>query len=130
MRTTGSMPIPVRRRVPLVPAMVALGVAVASVGAGLAWRDLSTRGSTAPVRTQIASAAQGQDWRFVLNAPVVEVLRHRHGLTPADVVRTHAFGWEGATVREVLRDPVFVRTLRLDPTRSPLDMVRMEVRGT
>ena len=124
MRTAGSMRIPMKRRIPLAPALVALGVAVGSIGAGFAWRAATSHEGALHVQASRATTDTGagrQYWGFVLGSPVVEVLRHRPGLVPADMVRTSAFGWEGATVRDVLSDPVFVRELRLDPALSPLD---------
>jgi hypothetical protein len=61
---------------------------------------------------------------FVLEAPgAAQILRHRPGLTPVDIVRTHAFGWKGLTVRDVLRSPELVSVLRHRPGLSPLDLV-------
>ena len=83
--------------------------------------ELGSVGGSAPVT---------EDWGFVLNADTALMLRHRPGLTPQDLVRTHAFGWEGPTIREVLEDPALMKELRLQPSLTPIDLIRLEARGS
>lgn len=66
------------------------------------------------------------EWEFVLRTPgVVSILRDRPGLTPLDIIRTHAFGWEGLTIREVLASPKMIDILRHRPGLTALDLVRI-----
>jgi hypothetical protein len=86
------------------------------------------REGTVGVERAVPSAGEG--WGFVLGSSAVQVLRHRPGLTPADIVRSHAFGWEGLTVHEILSNPQYLRTLRLEPQISAVGIIRAEARGT
>ena len=131
MKTTGTIGIPVKRHLPVVPFMIAAGVMATAAGAGILWQGLATGGGGAsePVRIQ-ATAPASEDWGFVLRADVAQVLRHRPGLTPVDFVRTHAFGWKGLTLGESVHSPALVKELRLQRTLSPVDLVLMEARGS
>ena len=86
-----------------------------------------TVGGLGPVVGGFAPLAE--DWGFVLTSDTAQVLRHRPGLTPLDLVRSHAFGWEGLTVREVFEDPTLMNELRLHPSLSPIDLIRLEAQG-
>lgn len=107
-------------------AVVAIALVIAVASAILVWRD-RVPSSDAP-KAQAADLARTtsvyQDYSFVLDSPLVEVLRHRPGLSPTDVVRSHAFGWKGPTIHEVTSQQRYLRILRMDPTLSPLDLVR------
>jgi hypothetical protein len=111
--------------------MVAVGVMVAAAGAGVLWHSLATAGTgtPGPVRIQ-ATAPAAESWGFVLRADTAQVLRHRPGLEPAEFISTHAFGWDGLTIGEAVHDPALVKELRLRRTLSPVDLVRMEARGS
>lgn len=119
------------RRVSIVPIVVAAALLIAAVGAiGLRSELASRHTGGAPAAVgHVASAVEGEDWGFVLDSSVVQVLRHRPGLSPADVVRSHAFGWSGVTLHEAVSRPQYLRILRREPTLSPLDLVRMEAQG-
>ena len=131
MKTTGAIQVPVRRHLPVVPFMVAAGVMVAAAGAGILWQDpeIGDAGTSEPVRIQ-ATAPAADEWGFVLRADTAQVLRHRPGLEPVDFISTHAFGWDGVTIGEVVHDPALVKELRLQRTLSPVDLVRKEARGS
>jgi hypothetical protein len=78
-----------------------------------------------PVEEEPAERA-APEWGFVERSPgAVDILRHRSGLTPADLLRTHAFGWEGLTIREALSSPELVGLLRHRPGLTALDLVRI-----
>ena len=133
MKTAGTIRVPVRRHLPIVPLMVATGVALVAVGAGIAWHDRATTGDrTGEGASGVArvQAAPAEEWGFVLRADTAQVLRHRPGLEPVDFVRTHAFGWRGVTIDEALGNPVLVKELRLQPQLSPIDLIRLEARGS
>ena len=131
MRATGTIQIPVRRHISLAPIMVAVGVALAAISAGYGVRGRSSEEpAQAPAGPTWATAPVTEDWGFVLNADTAQVLRHRPGLEPTDFVRTHAFGWEGVTVGEVLDSPALMKELRLQPDLSAIDLIRMETRGS
>ena len=54
-----------------------------------------------PTATTQSAPAAAHEWDFVLRSPrPCRSLRHRPGLTPIDIVSTHAFGWDGLTIRE------------------------------
>jgi hypothetical protein len=128
-----AMQVQTIRRVSMVPIVVAAAVLIAAVGAIGLRSELASRhtvGTQAVAVGQGASAVEGEDWGFVLDSSVVQVLRHRPGLTPADVVRSHAFGWSGVTLHEAVSRPQYLRILRSEPTLSPLDLVRMEAQGS
>ena len=131
MKTTGTIGIPVRRHLPVVPFMVAAGILLMAAGAGVLVHDLGTgdEGASEPVRIQ-ATAPASEDWGFVLRADTAQVLRHRPGLTPVDFISTHGFGWDGMTLHEVVHNPFLRRELRLQRTLSPVELVRLEARGS
>ena len=131
MRATGTIQVPVRRHIPLVPVMIAVGVALAAIGTGYVVRGLSSVEVPRERPSTIVRAEPvAEDWSFILNADDAQVLRHRPGLEPTDFVRTHAFGWEGVTVGEVLDSPALMKELRLQPDLSAIDLIRMETRGS
>jgi hypothetical protein len=129
MKAAGAIRIPVRRRLSIVPVMIVAGVALVAVGAA------HLGGGPSPVEGAARKApvervgTVNEDWVFVLRADTALVLRHRPGLEPADFLRTHAFGWDGVTVREVLTSPALVKELRLQPELSPIELIRLEARG-
>jgi len=116
------------------PALIAFGLVVVLAAGALVVRAVVSSRSAPPVTAGVEERAPGSkervDWSFVANSPVVEVLAHRPGLRPIDVVRTHAFGWEGATLHEVTSQHRYLRILRMDPTLSPVDLVREVARGS
>lgn len=127
MKTTDAMPITGRPRGIGVAALFAAGVVLIAVSGGVLVRDLrseSTTGTT-PVRIETA-VTPVQGWGWLLRADTAQVLRHRPGLEPADLVRTHAFGWTGPTEREIRRNPVLMRELRLQPSLTQIDLIRLE----
>lgn len=127
MRATGTIQVPVKRHISLVPIMVALGVGLVAIGAAYVVRGPSSvEPAEAPSGATWAAAPVTEDWGFVQNADTAQVLRHRPGLEPTDFVRTHAFGWEGVTVGKVFDSPVLMKELRLQPHLSVIDLVRME----
>ena len=131
MKTVGAIGVPVRRHLPVVPFMVAVGVMLTAAGAGILWQDRATGGGGALETARIQAAAPAaKDWGFVLRADTAQVLRHRPGLEPADFLSTHAFGWEGVTTSEAVHRPALVKELRRQRTLSPVDLVRMEARGS
>ena len=130
MKTAGAMPIPARPRSVAVAALVVTGVLLVALGGGVLARGLGSGDPVglAPARIELA-ATPAQDWGFVLRADRAQVLRHRPGLEPADLVQTHAFGWAGTTVLDVLDNPALMKELRLQRTLTPIDLVRLEARG-
>jgi hypothetical protein len=111
--------------------MIAGGVMLTAAGAGILWQDLATEGGGAsePAKVQATTPASG-GWGFVLRADSAQVLRHRPGLEPIDFISTHAFGWSSKTLGEVLASPALVKELRLQPQLSPVDLIRLEARGS
>lgn len=131
MRAVPMVPARVGRRVPLAPLVVALGVLLVIVGAAtLTGDDRPIRGRAAVAATPESAGPVLGDWGFVLRADANHVLRYRPGLEPVDFIRTHAFGWDGPTVREVFANLVLLRELRLQPQRSLVDLIRLEARGS
>lgn len=131
MKATGTIQVPVRRRVSLVPIILAVGVALVAIGVGYVVRGPSSvEPAEAPAVATWATAPAVEDWGFVLKADTAQILRHRPGLEPSDFVRTHAFGWEGVTVGEVFDSPALVKELRLQPHLSAIDLIRMETPGS
>ena len=131
MKATGTIQVPARRYGAPVPLLVLASALLLGIGAVYLVRGITSE--EAPIERQPtvgAFAPASQDWGFVLNADTAHVLAHRPGLTPEDLVRTHAFGWEGPTIREVLRDPALVKERRLQPSLTPIDLVRLEARGS
>jgi len=138
MKETGTIQVPVRRHGASVAALAAAGILLVTIGAlNLVGRISSEEGRVvrepfvgelAPVIGGSAPVTEG--WGFVLNADTAQVLRHRPGLTPRDLLRTHAFGWEGLTIREVFEDPALMKELRLQPWLTPIDLIRLGARGT
>jgi hypothetical protein len=120
------------RRSPAPPAVaIAIFVIVAVVGTVVA--VLRTTGESFEVTTERPlpqatelAAATPHVWDFVLRSPrAVEILRHRPGLTPIDIVRTHAFGWKGLTISEVMRSTELMEVLRHRPGMTFLNLVRI-----
>jgi hypothetical protein len=116
------------------PAVVALALVVALAPGVLVVRHVVEsryilRESTA-TEEQGSGSKEREDWSFVADSPVVEVVRHRPGLHPSDVVRSHAFGWSGPTIHEVTTEHRYLRILRMDPTLSPVELVRDVARGS
>jgi hypothetical protein len=86
----------------------------------------ATTGRLLPQSTELA-AGTSPAWDFVLSSPqAVEILRHRPGLTPIDIVRTHAFGWKGLTISEVLRSTKLMEVLRHRQGLTLLDLVEIQ----
>ena len=116
------------------PAIVAFGLVVVLAAGILVVRDMVASRSTPTVsgaaQEQASRSNEREDWSFVLDSPVVEVLAHRPGLRPSDVVRSHAFGWTEPTIHEVTSEPRYLRILRMDPTLSPVELVREVARGS
>ena len=117
------------RRSPALTVAIAMFVVVAVVGTAVA--VLQTTGESfeaaterpLPQATEVA-AATPHVWDFVLRSPrAVKILRHRPGLTPIDIVRTHAFGWTGLTISEVLRSTKLMEVLRHRQGLTLLDLV-------
>jgi len=131
MKTTGTIGVPTKRHLPVVPLMVAAGILLTAAGAGVLVHDLGTGdgGTSEPVRLQSA-ASVSEDWELVLRADTAQVLRHRPGLTAVDFISSHAFGWDGLTLHEVVHNPFLRRELRLQRTWTPIDLVRSEARGS
>src|SRR3990172_2075376 len=119
---------------PATPAVIAFGLVIVLAAGVLAVRDMvalrSTPTESGAAAEQASRSNDREDWSFVFGSPVVEVLRHRPGLRPSDVVRSHAFGWTGPTIHEVTSDPRYLRILRMDPTLSPGELVRQVARGS
>lgn len=120
------------RRSPALPT-VAIAIFVVVVVVGTVVAVLQTTGESfeatterpLPQATELA-AATPQVWDFVLRSPrAVKILRHRTGLTPIDIVRTHAFGWKGLTISEVMRSTELMEVLRHRPGLTLLDLVRI-----
>ena len=120
------------RHTPSVP-VVAIAMLVAAALAATVLIVLRTTGVSfdgsavrPPAATTESAQATAPEWDFVLRSPgAAEILRHRPGLTPVDIVRTHAFGWEGLTIREALDSPKMIEILRHRPGLTPLDLVRI-----
>lgn len=116
------------------PAVVAFGLVIVLAAGVLVVRDMVASRGTPTVVTAVEEQGsrpnEREDWSFVLGSPAVEVLRHRPGLRPIDVVRSHAFGWTGPTIHEVTSEPRYLRILRMDPTLSPVELVREVARGS
>jgi len=114
---------------PATPAVIAFGIVIVLATGVLVVRDMVASRSTPTVSAaaseQTSRTNEREDWSFVLGSPVVQVLRHRPGLRPIDVVRSHAFGWTGPTIHEVTSKPRYLRILRMDPTLSPVELVRV-----
>ena len=119
---------------PATPAVIAFGLVIVLAAGVLAVRDMvalrSTPTESGAAAEQASRSNDREDWSFVFGSPVVEVLRHRPGLRPIDVVRSHAFGWTGPTIHEVTSQPRYLRILRMDPTLSPVELVRDVARGS
>lgn len=138
MKETGTILGPVKHQGASVAALAVAGILLATIGAANLLRGTSAEegrvvnepfvGELSPVIG--GSATVAEDWGFVLNAETAQVLRHRPGLTPQDLLRTHAFGWDGLTIREVFEDPALVKKLRRQPSLSPIDLIRVEAQGS
>jgi hypothetical protein len=114
---------------PATPAVITFGIVIVLATGVLVVRDVVASRSP-PTESGAASehtsrTNEREDWSFVLGSPVVQVLRHRPGLRPIDVVRSHAFGWTGPTIHEVTSKPRYLRILRMDPTLSPVELARV-----
>jgi hypothetical protein len=120
MRTTGAMGAPARKRFPLAPVVVAAVVAVAAVGAGLAWeRSPSTRDG-APAATRVEGSSQ--DPEVALRAHMADALRHRADLAGAE--GTAVLG--SRILRQAVREATVARVLRYFPTLTAREAARME----
>lgn len=131
MKATGAIQVPVRRHGASVLALAVAGILLVSIGAVYLVRGISSEAGRL-VREPAADAFDPvtQAWGFVLSADTAQVLRHRTDLTPSDFIRTHAFGWEGPTIREVLDSPALMKELRRQPSLTPIDLIRLEARGS
>jgi hypothetical protein len=121
-----------RRHVPWRPTLVIAAIEAAALAATallvLRTTGVSLDGSTRrrPPAAIAEAQAMAPDADFVLETRGAgQILRHRPGLTPADIVRTHTFGWKGLTVREVLSSPKLISVLLHRPGLSPLDLVEV-----
>ena len=115
------------------PVVIAFGLVIALAAGVLLVRDIVASRGTSTASTaeeQVSGPKERQDWSFVADSPVMEVLGHRPGLRPSDVVRSHAFGWTGPTLHEVTTQDRYLRILRMDPSLSPVDLVREVARGS
>lgn len=130
MQSQGAIRVHRRPSAPILPLLAATGVVLVAIGAAYLVRGTSSveRPRAGAVPERVAPATE--DWGFVLAADVNSVLRHRPGLEPVDFLRTHAFGWDGLTIEEVLATPTLVRELRMHPDLSPVDLIRLEARGS
>ena len=110
------------------PAVIAFGIVIVLATGVLFVRDMGASRSTpivsAAASEQTSRTNEREDWSFMLGSPVMQVLWRRPGLRPIDVVRSHAFGWTGPTIHEVTSKPRYLRILRMDPTLSPVELVR------
>ena len=121
------------RRSPALPAVaIAMFVVVALAGTVVAVLQSDRRvvrgddSNDLRPRRRSQRPATPPVWDFVLRSPgAVEILRHRPGLTPIDIVRTHAFGWKGLTIGEVRRSTNLMEVLRHRPGLTLLDLVRI-----
>ena len=124
----------IRRTVPVTAVFIGAVVVAALVAVALAVTLPRTR---TPAQAAPAASGRGTStgpsddfvWGFLLREPVAAVLGHRAGLEPMDLIRTHAFGWDGPTIHEVTSRARYLRVLRREPTLSPLDLVRATPRG-
>ena len=116
------------------PALIVLGLVAVLAAGALVVRDVvASRGAptaSGKVEEQGPGHKERVDWSFVADSPVVKILARRPGLRPSDVVRSHAFGWKGPTLHEVTSQQRYLRILRMDPTLSPVDLVRQMARGS
>ena len=110
------------------PAVIAFGIVIVLATGVLFVRDMGASRSTPTVSAaaseQTSRTNEREDWSFMLGSPVMQVLWRRPGLRPIDVVRSHAFGWTGPTIHEVTSKHRYLRILRMDPTLSPVELVR------
>jgi len=78
---------------------------------------------------RVVMADEAEDWSFALGPNTAQILRHRPGLTPVDMVRSRAFGWTGLTIHEVTSRPQYLRILRHGQGLTPIDLVRNAALG-
>lgn len=126
MKTAGAIRVPVKKHVPVVPLVVAMGVLSVAIGAGTLWHGLASEdgGASEQVRIERSVAAtQGQE--IASRAGVAQILRHRP-ISLVGVIR--AVGLENVAVGEDLGSPALMKALRLRDVVSPTQLKRLEAR--